>query len=311
MGSGSMNTSTLIQTDALLQKRLPGGIHICYRDTFLIDGSLPNKSTAAILATIPYGSHEWRGPIVAVGREGRSLDPESCRDLEMNDFRYIADHLIAYGRWSLDINTPGKSDQEAVKGVRINCLGDRKVFGKPLYEPVDILSMDPVFSQFWNDTSDIADRIGLPILTRQCPPSLRWMRTKGQYDFGGQSPDNNQDATFLHLCCDPKADNFPAGPGWSMASFKWQQSVGSVIVVRRDQKPLDPLHIEALCHYCRYEIRPLMGHTMGEYAPDEPLARDLVLQMICRPTFSISWFNMCDRKHEEGQVISGLSPYEV
>ncbi|CAH0021880.1 unnamed protein product [Clonostachys rhizophaga] len=214
MGSGSINTSTLIQTNALLQKRLPDSINICYRDTFLIDSSLPNKSTAAILTTIP-----WRGPIITVGRDGRSLDPESCRDLNINNFQYIADHLIAYSRWSLDI-TPGKSHQEVVKGIRINCLGDRKIFGKPLYKPVDILSIDSVFSQFWKDTSDIADRIGLPILTRQCPQSLRWIRTKGQYDFGSKSPDNNQNATFLYLCCDPKADSLPAGPGWSMASFK-------------------------------------------------------------------------------------------
>lgn len=203
------------------------------------------------------------------------------------------------------------SNKKVVKGIRINCLGDRTVFGKPLYESVDVPSTDPIFNQPWNDTSDIADRIGLPILTRRCPVSLRWTRANGQHDFGGKSPYNNQDATFLHLCCDPKADSHPSGPGWSWAGWPWQSSVGSVIVVRRDQKPLAPFHVEALCTYCRHEVRPLMAHAMGEYAPDEPLSRDLVLKMICRPTFSICWYKLWEKKHEEGEDVSAPFPYDV
>lgn len=112
IGSGSMKKSTLIQTDALLQRYLPDAIDICYRDAFLIDGSMPNKSAAAVLATVQGQSHDWRGPIVAVGKVGQSSDPHSCRDLDMNDFRYIADYLIAYGRWSLNVSTPGQTHQK-------------------------------------------------------------------------------------------------------------------------------------------------------------------------------------------------------
>jgi hypothetical protein len=185
------------------------------------------------------------------------------------------------------------------------------MFGKPHYEPVDVPLTDPVFQGYWNDTSDIADRIGLPVLTRRCPVSLRWAGAKGQHDFGNRNPYNNQEATFLHLCCDPKADNYPSGPGWSLAGWQWQQDVGSVTVVRRDKKPLAPIHLEALCTYCKCEVLPLMCHTNGEYTTDEPLTREFVLKMICRPLFSIHWSKLCGRKHEEGSDVSTPSPYEV
>lgn len=312
LGSDSMAKSIPVQTDALLHIRLPSTIDIYHRDTFLVDGSKSNKGVAAVLATLPGQSHDWRGPIVATGKAGQGLDPHRCRDLHMNDFRYIADYLISYGRWSPDIEEPSMtSAQKVIKGIRINCLGDRQVFGKPHYEAVDVLSTDPIFKRVWQDTSDIADLIGLPILTRRCPVSLRWARESGQHIFGNQRPYNNQDATFLHLCCDTKADSFPSGPGWSLAGWQWQNDVGSTIVVRRDKKPLAPSHVEALCNYCRYEVQPLMGQTMGEYVPDEPFARDFVRKMICRPMFSIYWSKFLDRKHKEWDDDSAKSPYEV
>lgn len=309
---GSVGSTVLIQTDSLLQKRLQDTVSISYRDTFLVDGSKPNKSIVSILATLPGQSHDWRGPIVAIGKQGVSFDPSACRDLDMSDFRYICDHLISYGRWSLDIHSfRMPSERGVVKGVRINCLGDRQVFGKPHYEPVDVPLIDPVFDDLWHDTSGIADRIGLPILTRRCPPSLRWTREKGQHRFGNESPYNNQDATFLHLCCDPNANGHLPNPSCAWAGWQWQSHVGSVIVVRRDKKPLRPMDVQALCQYCRYEVRPLMAHTLGEYAPDKPLSKDFVLEFICRPTFSICWYKMWDQKHKEGIHVPTTFPHEV
>jgi hypothetical protein len=99
--------------------------------------------------------------------------------------------------------------------------------------------------------------------------------------------------------------------GWGWASQKWQNSVGSVIVVRQDKKPLSPLHVEALCNYCRYEIRPLLAHSIGEYDPEESISKDTVLAMICWPTFVIYWFKLLDEKCKEGENASAPSPYDV
>lgn len=103
LGPGSSNRSSLVRTDAILQRLLKDTIDICYRDTFLVDGSKPNRSVGAVLATLPGRTHDWRGPFMAVGKKGQDLDPLECRDLDMNDFRYIADFLISYGRWPLDV----------------------------------------------------------------------------------------------------------------------------------------------------------------------------------------------------------------
>lgn len=297
LGPDSGPAINMLWTDAILQRRLPDPIDLCYRDAFLIDGSTKNKSVAKATASFAGLSHDWRGPIVAVGKKGEGIDPLHCRDLDMADFRYIVDHLIAYNRWSLDTEASKLTyARKVVKGVRINCLGDCQAFGKPHYEAVDVSSTDPIFTGIQRDTSDIADRIRLPIFTRRIPFHLRWANETRAQDFGGQSPSNNQDATFLHLCSDPKADGYPVAPGWSWAGWQWQQYVGSVLVVRRDMKPLTPMDAEALCTYCPHEVRPLMAHSMGEYAPDEPLSKELVLKMICRPTFSICWSTLFDRK---------------
>lgn len=87
--------------------------------------------------------------------------------------------------------------------------------------------------------------------------------------------------------------------------------MGSTIVVRQDKKPLSTLDIEALCRYCRYEIRPLISHSMGEYDPDEPMTRDAVLAMICRPTFVISWYKLVSENSKEGKNTDAVFPYDA
>lgn len=180
---------------------------------------------------------------------------------------------------------------------------------KPHFEGLQIPSTDPIFSQ--HDTSDIAERIEIPILTRRCAPDPKWVNDEDNKIFEHQSPFDNLDATLLHLCCDPKAqtDLRTRKLGWGWASMQWQNEVGSVIVVRQDKKPLFPLHVEALCKFCRHEIRPFLGHSKGEYAPEKPMERDAVLAMICRPTFVICWYKLLDEKRKNGEDSSAPYPY--
>ncbi|KAF2812289.1 uncharacterized protein BDZ99DRAFT_383671 [Mytilinidion resinicola] len=227
----------------------------------------------------------------------------------MNDFRHIADYFLTYGY----IPAPATQQQPKginVKGVKINCLGDQKMLHKPPFEAVEVSATDPIFSA--HDTSDIAKRIGLPIFTRRCPPDPKWANNEDNPIFERHSPFNNQDATFLHLCLDPKTkfDLRSGTLGWGLASQQWQNSVGSAIVVRQDKKPLAPLHVEALCRYCRDDVLPLLAHSMGEYAPEEPMGKDAVLAMICRPTFVICWYRLLEEKHKKGEHASAPYPYD-
>ncbi|KAI1355536.1 hypothetical protein F5Y01DRAFT_327231 [Xylaria sp. FL0043] len=300
-----------INYNKFLAKSLSNIVCVCYRDTFLIDGSAPNNSIAPITATVPGYHHDWRGPIIAYGKVGPILDSSRCRDVDMNDFRHIADHFVWYRSDRTSVPTDLPATFGGIKGVKINCLGDQKLFNKPHFEEIKLLGINTRFADY--DTSDIAKRIGLPIFTQRCFPHPNWANVRDPELFGTESPYNNQDATLLHLCCDPKAEfDLSQGViGWGWASEPWQRDVGSVIVYRQDKKPLSPWHVEALCRYCRNDVRDWMAHTMGEYAPDEPMSKDLVLSMICRPTFSIAWYRMCNEKHKEGKNVDAPFPYDV
>ena len=293
LGPDACERDAPIQYNPVLKRKLSDTIYICHRDSFLVDGSKTNNSIAGIMTTTAGQKHDWRGPVIAYGKVGLNNDPTFCRDLDMNDFRHIADYFLSYNA------NPAPASQKPlgpkIKGVRINCVGDQKRFDKPHFEAVEVFLTDLIFSD--HDTSDIADRIGLPIFTRRCPPDPEWLNKAENENFDF----NNQDATFLHLCCDRQGvfDIHSGNFGWGFASQQWQNRVGSAIVVRQDKKPLLPLHAEALCKYCRHEIGPLFAHSNGEYTEDDPLKKEAVLAMICRPTFVIRWYKLLDEKHEK------------
>jgi hypothetical protein len=302
IGNDSMGKHLPIQYNTRLKRPLPNTINIVHRDTFLIDGSRPNKSVASVTATQPGGYHDWRGPIIAEARSGQSLDPPGCKDFDLIDFRHVADYFLSYAHEPLN----AQAIVERVKGVRINCLGDVKMLKRPHFEEIELPTTDVIFTK--HDTSDIANRIGLPILTRQCAPDPKWANIEDAI-FKSSSPFNNQSATFLHQCCDSNArsDRSNGSLGWGWCPLKWQNGVGSVIVVRKDRRPLLPTHMEALAGYCQNEVRPLMGHSIGEYSPEEPIRKDHVLEIICRPMFVLYWSKFI----RERKDYTTPSPYEI
>jgi hypothetical protein len=290
-----------VQYNQRLERRLLNTICFTYRDTFLIDGSRPNKSIAAITSTQPGEYHDWRGPVVAYAKDGEELDPPACKDFDMVDFRHAADYLLSY----CYVPPPAQTNVERVKGVRINCVGDIKMLNRPPFEEIELPITDSIFTE--HDTSDIADRIGVSILTRRCPPDPRW--ANGEHEiFKGSSPFDNQDATFLHSCLDPNAvgGHSILSPSWGWCGWQWQERVGSVIAVRKDKKPLLLLHMEALARYCRKDVRPILGHSIGECSPEEPISKEQALQLICRPMFILSWYNFLGEKKEYAD-----SPYDI
>ena len=285
IGEDTFQNVIPMQYNPRLERVVPNTICIAWRDTFLVDGSRPSKSIASITATQSGTYHDWRGPIVVFARAGQGLDPPACKDLDMIDFRHVTDYFLSCGY----IPPKAEAKVERVKGVRINCLGDVKMLKKPPFEAIELPTTDPIFTK--HDTSDIADRIGIPILTRRCPPDPKWANKSEDEVFEHSSPTNNQNATFLHQCLDPNAEfDFSTGSmGWGWCSMPWQNDVGSAIAVRKDRKPLLPLQMEALAKWCKEEVRPILAHSIGEYAPEEPISKEDVLAIICRPMFVVYW----------------------
>ncbi|KAI1152130.1 hypothetical protein F4825DRAFT_476394 [Nemania diffusa] len=306
--NGERGVASQIDFNEILAKSLSNPVRVRYRDNFSHDGSVLNNSISVITHTVPGKHLDWRGPIVAYGVAKPSPGVEDYyRDVDMNDFRHIADYFISYASdrtTCLSVMLPATANR--VRGVRINCDGDQWMFNKPHFEEIELGAMHDIFVE--HDTSDIADRINLPIFTKRCFPHPNWAAL---YPFLPMY--DNEDATYLHLCCDPKVkrDRSRRILGWGRASEDWQKEVGSIIVVRHDKKPISRWHVEALCGYCRYEIKPYLGHSNGEFSPDEPMSRDLVLSMICRPTFSIYWSKMCSEKLKNGEEIYTQSPWRI
>ncbi|TGJ83248.1 hypothetical protein E0Z10_g5521 [Xylaria hypoxylon] len=209
---GDSVESTLIQYNPVLKRILSDTVSVVWRETFLRDGSLPNCSVAVITSTTSEPSHNWCGPIIAYGHVGPSSNPVRCRDIDMNDLRHVADYFISYGTslasYPLTETQPAPTK---IKGVRINCLGDQAMLNKPQFEEIELSLTNSIFTD--HSTSDIAQLIGLPIFTQRCVPHSSWVSESDMYE--------NRNATFLHLCCDPKVEFDPFGEAlsWGQASL--------------------------------------------------------------------------------------------
>ena len=285
-----------VQYNPVSEEPLANTVYVGYRDDFRVPGSKPSKSVTSVIATKPALVFDCRSPVITHGMVGPHVPQTAYRDLDMTDFRTITDYFISIApsktasrdpdmldfRSIVDCFPPTDPQQttgETVLGVRINCVGDHEMLKKRKFEPVQVSFTDAIFSE--HHTSSIADRIGLPLFTRRLSPDPGWASTKRYNRF------DNVDATFLHVCCDPKSKD-PLGWGWAPA--EWQSRVGSTIVVRQDKKPLSPLHVEALCHYCQFELQPLFGDSIGENYPKPPMSQDAVLTHITRAAFTQFWY---------------------
>ena len=164
IGSDTGPGDISLQYDSRLKRPLPNTIFIMFRDTFLVDGSRPSQSIASITAAQPGEHLGWRGPVFAFAKKGLGIDPPACMDLDMVHSRHVVDHFLSYGYKS----PKAQANAQLVKGVRINCRGDVQILKRPPFEAIDVPSTHAIFTK--HDTSDIADWIGIPILTKHCPP---------------------------------------------------------------------------------------------------------------------------------------------
>lgn len=251
---GDDNPSREIQT---VQKNiyrnftLDHTIVVAARDTFLIDGSKPNKSISH--ATNNLHGHNWRGPLVLLRISGIGVDAGLYEDITLADFRSAVDYLITYNN-HVSEHLPGfqNSPGPNVKGVKICCHGDRKLFGLKPYTAAEVPDEHQIYLS--TEVNQISALLGFPLLTRQCPPHQAWKDDETMFP----DPHENVPATFLHMdALDPKSPSF----GW--APMKWQSNVGTVLVVREDGKDLTPNQMEAICEYCQGTLQSLFEKALA------------------------------------------------
>ncbi|KAF2826012.1 hypothetical protein CC86DRAFT_370836 [Ophiobolus disseminans] len=182
--------------------------------------SQPNQS----LLKVNQGLSDWlHGPVLAVGHDNDSGKVANL-DLGPLDYRHAVDNLkVSYSNsarfYTVHNNTELGCKKVIV--VRMSCEGDRK------YCEYNSYDNDTEYEHYLTGESDmptpVADKIGLPLVVRKLAPAVPW-RTKDK------SLRTNYQITMLNP--PNQADN-----------------IGSVIVARRDGKPLLPDHLFALIIY--------------------------------------------------------------
>lgn len=119
----------------------------------------------------------------------------------------------------------------------------------------------PVFS---NPVAPVPGLIGIPLVLHRAGT-----RSANRADL------DNQIATYL---------NIDAASGFAPPA--WQSLVGTVLVARKDRKPLLPQHLEGVWMYCDY-ILDLFGE--GDGAP---------ARLYNRPAFEKWWVKYCTEQKQ-------------
>lgn len=293
-----------VQTDALSGQSLQDTIGIAVGDRSLMNGSRENAAIASITATQPGRYPRWSGPIVAYGVYGvheSALVAPKLKDLDATDFSHIANFFLTYR-----VQPPA----DKVTAVRVNCFGDQAFCRRPPFEAIELDSDHEIFST--HEFPGLAAHIGIPVFTKKVEPDPRWAVT--EHSVGGQRSWNNQDATFLHLCCDPKASYDPAigTLGWGWAPAMWQNHVGSIVVVRQDRKPLSILDVQTLCYYCSHQVQGLFEESVEQHGAGDIAGKEAVLTKINRTKYMQQWeITKRRRQREEGDTRQYISPYGI
>lgn len=191
------------------------------------------------------------------------------RDMDMVDFRDIVDLLCTYP--ATDINDMTSSIAAAVAtpklevfAVRINCPGDQAL-GRAPFEQVRLRADDPACRA---PVTAISRLIQFPVRVSRClPPHAAGFNVESHVVV-------NPAATDLHIGVNPATD-------WGFVGLEWVDPAGSVFVVRDGGRDLHPEHVEALCYWCLYVLRPLFRESMGMGRdPQNPMDKEKVLGRI-------------------------------
>jgi hypothetical protein len=165
----------------------------------------------------------FRGPILAVGTYcgGASVRKTSHLDLGPVDFRHIVDNLrLIY--CSCEDDTRAMLHGKDIPAVRLNCVGDIDFADRPTLEAV--FEPKSALLAHTDIPTPVADKIGLPLVVRKVSPAVLWRDPRRPCRII-----NNQ-AGIL---------NPP----------RQSTNTGSLVVTRKDGRPLHPMHVQALFMY--------------------------------------------------------------
>lgn len=245
-------------------------IELYYNDTHPAYGTGINQSIVAV--TTGGMLRRWRGSVLAVKFQIPVCDPLRYADMNPVDFRDVVDLLCTFP--VMDINdmtniAAALSPNAEVPAVRINSPGDQAL-GRPKFEEIKIRADSVACSA---PIASISQLIESPLRVTRCVAPYAPEYDNSTHDIA------NPAATYLNLGADP-------ANGWGFVGFDWVDPAGSVIVVRENGVKLSPQHLEAMCHWCQFVLKPLFDDSllMG-LQPKNPIQKTEVLARITRKEF--------------------------
>jgi hypothetical protein len=180
----------------------------------------PNKSLIKIDQEV---ADYFRGSVLALGAHCDADTEKKLAHLDLKpvDLRHVVDNLrMVYCKFE-DINRRLMEGSE-IKAVRLNCEGDTFFCDRAEFQPV--LEPKSALLLASDIPTPVADRIGIPIIVRKVPPAIVWRDARRPYRI------NNDNTRMLN----------PPVQG---------ADTGSLVLLRKDGKPLLPIHIHALFGY--------------------------------------------------------------
>jgi hypothetical protein len=217
-----------------------------------------------------------------MAKTGTDFDPPFYQDITLVDFHDIVDYLSWYragiGSAADGIGTDTyfarthvlPRETGKVKGVRVNCLGDRVVRGLPLFQTVDVPRRHPLFYLEGDDPSSLTEQLGSSVRTlcvKKYTPDSAWKNND-------QIPDRFDNPIFdiLHLDLNPKS------PDWGQRLTRRKGDVGSILIIGRDGKDLSVGEVEQLYRFGQDWALPRVRQCAGR---EGGLARRLAFLNQC------------------------------
>ncbi|WP_443699207.1 hypothetical protein [Pseudomonas sp.] len=201
-----------------------------------------------------WGEFIWKGPIVAVLKQGRDFDPYLLKDVTLTSYRDAIDYLGYYrDTYGSMVDGPGADDHLArrvlqdraskVKGVRINCPADQVARQEDQFVLVDVPKTHPLFNLEGDDPFSIPDQLGHRWVAKRYTPAKKLTPT----------PDSaNPQARLLLLQAGLRSDVWGAVRSW------WEGPIGSVLIVDRHGDNLSLPLVRTMCSFIDQRIAPLM-----------------------------------------------------
>ncbi|KAF2635212.1 hypothetical protein P280DRAFT_484786 [Massarina eburnea CBS 473.64] len=267
----------VVKNSAVLFRKLrhPLVIARCKRHTW---SHLAYNAVNRILDTrfIP----EWRGPIVVYAAESiESIEASSFIpvDMDLQDFRHALDFLNTYR--SNAVHTDIRCFAETVHGVRINCIGDTDD-DDVIFENVRLPLTHAIFTT--QQVLPIPGLMGIPILCHHYP-----RRPEGDDD---DPDDYEHNWEYRDL-----AQTWLAMPDGSFVHYDNAGYVaGSVVLARKDGKPLFAKHVHMLWNYIRNELEPRMTEAFKMTGFSIVSPSNIFNSLTTREAFEVFYANTVD-----------------